>query len=1193
MPKPAITTFSSLAVNQSPTNKDNGLYAPELTQDQIDTISADALRDGGIVYNTGLDRFQIREAGNWEELNTSDANVEGPEESIVNNIATFADIEGTEIQDSGVPIASVPTLLHNSLHNPFRNIKIKAPLVSVNEIGNLGHIRFTNDLGIIFVDGLMPVEFITNDFGSDSQVCSLFTGGLPSSSTTPSALLELQSETGALVFSRLTPLQIDDLFATPGMVAYNTELHSLSIHRNGFWGSIFAGDSDNNLDLQSFRIVNGADPVDLQDFTTKNYVDSAITSGSIVLTGAVTGSGLVGTPVSTTASAKYILQTANASVPNAQILGSLTTGLLKNTTTSGVLSIGIPGTDYYSPGFPTYFIDTVGSTYNFFGGTNAGNNTMTGTFNIGVGYHALILNTTGNYNIAIGLALSANTTGSSNIGLGSQALISNSTGNSNIGLGSQTLFSNSIGNNNIGLGGAALLYNSTGNNNIGLGGNTLQSNTTGNNNIAIGYNTGFIRLLYNNCVFLGSGADASVSGLTNAIAIGYNTQVAISNALILGSGCNVGINITTPNAPLQFPNTLANRIIVLNETANNDNQVVGLGTATNIFRFQVPATTTDFVYYAGTSSTTSNEVARITGTGNAIIPNNVGIGITPTVPLHVKLPLASSDIGTEYARFQGSGTRLQFFDQNLTGSPLIGAKILFNSGAVGVITSTSNLAIVPANSYNVGINDYVPACMLSVVGNMQVGFASGTSAPTNGLIISGNVGIGTATTNAPLQFSNTFANRKIVLFELANNDHQFTGIGSNSNIFRFQLGNTSTSFVYYAGTSSTTSIELFRITGTDIRSSAPIFMGDNGFWLRAASDVNHGMIYNATINGPQFRGFSSFSWNNGTAGATELMRLTSTGLGIGTATINASLQFSNTLANRKIVLYEFANNNHQYSGFGTANNPPTGDELRYQIYDALYSHAFYAGTSSTTSQCLMRINGNGYVGIATGTLAPEAPLQFGNSTDQNRFIVLTRAANNDHEFNGFGYNSSSFALRYQISTTNSYHIFYAATSTSSSNELARITGTGNLIVAGTIYGRLASGLITMQGNAVGTTVTTGGTFYKIGGTTSSSNLNQFTAAVSNRATYSGSTQIMANINVCLSASHNGVATDEVQFALYKNGVQVANSIISGAVATTLTPYTLGTIVSMSTSDYIEVWVTHPTSGKIVTVKNLIIQSSTT
>ena len=47
--------------------------------------------------------------------------------------------------------------------------------------------------------------------------------------------------------------------------------------------------------------------------------------------------------------ATYILQTTDAFLPNAQVLGSLTTGIVKNTTTTGVLSIAVDGTDYYGP----------------------------------------------------------------------------------------------------------------------------------------------------------------------------------------------------------------------------------------------------------------------------------------------------------------------------------------------------------------------------------------------------------------------------------------------------------------------------------------------------------------------------------------------------------------------------------------------------------------------------------------------------------------------------------------------------------------------------------------------------------------------------------------------------------------------------------------------------------------------------
>lgn len=48
--------------------------------------------------------------------------------------------------------------------------------------------------------------------------------------------------------------------------------------------------------------------------------------------------------------ATYIVQTANASLSAEQAMGALATGLVKNTTTTGVQSIAAQGTDYYAPG---------------------------------------------------------------------------------------------------------------------------------------------------------------------------------------------------------------------------------------------------------------------------------------------------------------------------------------------------------------------------------------------------------------------------------------------------------------------------------------------------------------------------------------------------------------------------------------------------------------------------------------------------------------------------------------------------------------------------------------------------------------------------------------------------------------------------------------------------------------------------
>jgi Chaperone of endosialidase len=106
------------------------------------------------------------------------------------------------------------------------------------------------------------------------------------------------------------------------------------------------------------------------------------------------------------------------------------------------------------------------------------------------------------------------------------------------------------------------------------------------------------------------------------------------------------------------------------------------------------------------------------------------------------------------------------------------------------------------------------------------------------------------------------------------------------------------------------------------------------------------------------------------AGTTELMQIRGDGnVGIGTTAPNAPLQFSNSIVNRKIVLYDVNNNDHQYYGFGI-----NGGTLRYQVDATAANHVFYAGASTTTSNELMRITGTGRVGIGTASPSTQGRL---------------------------------------------------------------------------------------------------------------------------------------------------------------------------------------------------------------------------
>jgi hypothetical protein len=886
MPLPPITRFSAIDTKASPTNKNNGLYAPELNQAQIDSIPTKTKHNGGIWYNTGNNTLEARINNNTVPLAAGNGNVSGPANAANNNIAVFDGTTGKVIKDSGVSINKVPVLAPS-----FRDAAFSMAPVNVNEIGNLGHIRFINDVSSIYVDTLTSLRF----FPYNDQVCSVFTSevGSGGGSTSESALLEIHTDSGALLLSRLTTSQRDGLGVvsgidgTNGMLLFNTDTLTFNGYDGTNWRTIPQLNTDGRLDLNNKNIINLLDPLNAQDAATKAFVEAAVSgiptatitlagdvtgsglvtspitttlaltldqikapvanvslsnknitnlldpttaqqaatknyvdtrtitlsgavSGSgalgttitttlanitvsqisdfntavvafrldqfaiptsninlnnqkiinlatptastdatnktyvdtrtITLSGAVTGSGNLGTTIATTltnittsqitnfnsavtafrldqfaaptaslnlnsqkiislatptvatdaanksyvdtaisgsgfapGTSKYIIQTTDPALPNAQSLASLSPGLLKTSFLgTGVLVTATPGTDYYSLGNPTRILDNAD---NFFIGTNAGNNNAGTLQNTAVGVGALAAITSG---------------AQENVAVGRDTLKSATTGGANVGIGYNALTALTTSTRNVAVGAASLSALTTGVQNVSVGASALNGITTTSDNISIGYNSGQATGLIS-CLFIGTTADASTNGLTNAIAIGAGALVNASNCMVLGStGTSVGIGGITPNAQLQLPTTHANRKIVLYETANNNHQVDGFGTAAGIFRFQLDATTSSYTFNAGVNSTTSNELMRLTGTGF--------------------------------------------------------------------------------------------------------------------------LGIGTASPNAQIHLGDTAVNRKIVLYG-GGNDHQFYGFGVNNSILRLQVDSTSADYVFYAATSSTTSNELMRIKG--------------------------------------------------------------------------------------------------------------------------------------------------------------------------------------------------------------------------------------------------------------------------------------------------------------------------------------------------------------------------------------------
>ncbi len=167
--------------------------------------------------------------------------------------------------------------------------------------------------------------------------------------------------------------------------------------------------------------------------------------------------------------------------------------------------------------------------------TSAGNFTTTGGSNAASGAGALNRNTSGTGNTANGSsALFGNTSGGSNTAVGFEALMASTTADFNTAIGAGAL-----GNTCLNLPAGCPASNNTAvGTDAGNGiGSPASGNVTGSNNTFLGAFAGY----------------EGPTDLTNATAIGANSQVTASNALVLGAvGTNVGIGTTHPSATLQL-----------------------------------------------------------------------------------------------------------------------------------------------------------------------------------------------------------------------------------------------------------------------------------------------------------------------------------------------------------------------------------------------------------------------------------------------------------------------------------------------------------------------------------------------------------------------------------------------------------------------------------------------------------------
>jgi hypothetical protein len=120
--------------------------------------------------------------------------------------------------------------------------------------------------------------------------------------------------------------------------------------------------------------------------------------------------------------------------------------------------------------------------------------------------------------------------------------------------------------------------------------------------------------------------------------------------------------------------------------------------------------------------------------------------------------------------------------------------------------------------------------------------------------------------------------------------------------------------------------------------------------------------------------FNNIVWGNFyDIGSSKIICMENSGyVGIGTTNPLTSLSITPSSGGAKITLWDNGSSTDHY-GFGTST-----DQLNYDVYDTTSSHVFYAGGKNGTGTELMRIKGDGKVGI--GTNNPTSTLQVGHTT---------------------------------------------------------------------------------------------------------------------------------------------------------------------------------------------------------------------
>ena len=445
--------------------------------------------------------------------------------------------------------------------------------------------------------------------------------------------------------------------------------------------------------------------------------------------------------------------------------------------------------------------------------------------------------------------------------------------------------------------------------------------------------------------------------------------------------------------------------------------------------------------------------------------------------LRLNITESSTGVGSVRNLILGSGCQIEkFYLINNTGT---GAKTVKNTSGTGISVPAGKATLV----YNNGTNVVDAASYFTslTLGSALPVASGGTNATTASITsfnnITGFTASGaTGTTSTNLVFSTspvlttptlgvaTATSLQGIIGNVTPAAGSFTTVTASTAIGTSSGGTGLSSFtsggvVYASSTSALATGSNLYFDGTNL--GVGVTSPSQKLELAGVLRVKNG---NADTNGLNLSsdaaGVSTI--NSGYAGAgqivfqtegTERMRLTSTGLGIGTTTATAKLTVINTSdANKQIV---FSDNATYYGSVG--HNSGTG--LNEYRTEPSGGHGFFIGTSGTAN---MTLNSSGNVGIGTSSPQFGVDLRRGSGAD----AYFLAAGNNNGTTNGilFGQDTSGLSLIYQYGAN-------PITFWTNTSERARITSDGNLLVGTTANTNSAKLKSKVSGGSVGLEIT--------------------------------------------------------------------------------------------------------------------------